>query len=99
MAERSIDRTPSIASSVTEAEAFDDNEKTALGSTDGSVTNLKSPEEMEIDDDVERVGLLPQDEQEKPPQPATKDNTTTTAVVWMVVNTLATIGIVRLPRY
>jgi solute carrier family 35 protein E3 len=97
MAERSTDRAPSIASSVTEAEAFDDNEKTALGSTDGSVSNLKSPEEMEIGDDIERAGLLPQEEQEKPPpQPAAKDNSTTTAVVWMVVNTLATIGIVRL---
>ena len=99
MAERSTDRAPSISSSVTEAEAFDDNEKAStLSSTDGGFTKLRSPEEMEIGDDVERAGLLPaeQQEQEKP-RPAAQDNSTRTAVIWMVVNTLATIGIVSPP--
>ena len=97
MVEQSTDRPPSISSSVTEADAFDDNEKNhSLSSSDEGFTKLKSPEEMEIGgDDVERVGLLPahQEEQEKA-QPPTQDNSTRTALIWMVVNTLATIGIV-----
>jgi len=95
MAERSSDRPPSVSSSLTEAEAYDDNEKgAALSPTEGSYVKLKSPEEMDIGDDVERVGLLPADaEDEKPPQ-AKQDNSTRTAILWMVVNTLATIGIV-----
>lgn len=96
MAERSTDRPPSISSSITEAETFDDNEKASSVSTaDGGFTKLKSPEEMEIGDDVERAGLLPAEEQEQEkPQPPAQDNSTRTALIWMVVNTLATIGIV-----
>jgi len=90
MAEKSEDRPASISSSVTEAEGFDDNEKNS--SSEGSYVKLKAPDEMDIGDDVERAGLLPQEEQEKP-QPA-PDNSTRTAAIWMVVNTLATIGIV-----
>jgi solute carrier family 35 protein E3 len=97
MAERSTDRAPSISSSITEAEeTFDETEKAnSLSTTDGPFTNLKSPEEMEIGDDVERAGLLPAEvqEQEKA-QPAAQDSSTRTALIWMVVNTLATIGIV-----
>ena len=96
MAERLTDRAPSISSSVTEAETPDESEKAGSWSTtDGGFTKLKSPEEMEIGDDVERAGLLPaeEQEQEKPQTPA-QDNGTRTAVIWMVVNTLATIGIV-----
>jgi hypothetical protein len=97
MAERSADRAPSISSSVTEAEIFDDNEKaSSLSSTEGEFTKLKSPEEMEIgDEDMERAGLLPAEEQEKP-QTVSPDNSMRTAAIWMVVNTLATIGIVSL---
>jgi solute carrier family 35 protein E3 len=96
MGERSTDRAPSISSSITEAEAFDDNEKAGtVSSTDGGFTTLKSPEEMEIGDDVERAGLLPAEQQEREkPQPVVQDNSTRTAIIWMVVNTLATIGIV-----
>ena len=97
MAERSTDRTPSVSSSITEAEAFDENEKASgLSSTDGSFTKLESPKDMEIDDDVERAGLLPAEQQEEKPQPVVKDNSMRTAGIWMVVNTLATIGIVSL---
>lgn len=93
MAERSTDRAPSVSSSVTEAEAFDDNEKgTTPSSSNGSYVILKTPDELEIGDDVERAGLLPGD-QEKPAQPQL-DNSAQSAVIWMVVNTLATIGIV-----
>jgi solute carrier family 35, member E3 len=97
MAERSMDRAPSISSSITEAEAFDENEKaSSLSSTDGSFTKLKSPEDMEVGDDIERTGLLPAEEQQEKPQPVAKDNSMRTAGIWMVVNTLATIGIVSL---
>jgi len=92
MAERSTERAPSVSSSITEAEAFDDNEKAS--STDGSFTKLKSPDEMEIGDDVERTGLLPSEQGPEKPQPVVQDNSTRTAIIWMVVNTLATIGIV-----
>ncbi|KAE8444405.1 hypothetical protein EG329_000605 [Mollisiaceae sp. DMI_Dod_QoI] len=92
MAERPTDREPSISSSVTEAEAFDDNEKSG-SSTEGGFVKLKSPEEMEIGDDVERAELLPE-EHEKPPQPKQPETSMRSAIIWMVVNTLATIGIV-----
>lgn len=94
MAERATDREPSISSSVTEAEIFDDNEKNG-SSTDGGFVNLKSPEEMEIGDDVERAELLPAGEHEKPPVKE-PDTSMRSSIIWMVVNTLATIGIVRL---
>lgn len=95
MAERSTERPASIGSSHTEAEAFDDHEKSGTGSSsDGSYVKLKTPEEMEIGDDVERAELLPQDQEKPLPQPTAPDNSTRTAVIWMVVNTLATIGIV-----
>lgn len=94
MAERSTERAPSVSSSITEAEAFDDSEKRS--STDGSFTKLKSPEELEIGDDVERTGLLPSEQGPEKPRPVAQDNSTRTALIWMVVNTLATIGIVGL---
>lgn len=94
MTERATDREPSITSSVTEAETFDDNEKPG-SSTDGAFANLKSPEEMEIGDDVERAELLPA-EHEKPPPAKQPETSMRSSIVWMVVNTLATIGIVGL---
>ena len=98
MAERSTEREPSISSSTTEAETFNESEKTTTnGSSEGAFANLKSPEELDIgDEDVERAGLLPPAEHEKP-QPA-PDHSTRTAAIWMIVNTLATIGIVSPPN-
>ena len=62
MAERPTDREPSISSSTTEAEAFDDNEKNGVvGATEANYANLKSPDELEIGDDVERAELLPEE--------------------------------------
>lgn len=90
MAERS-DRAPSVSSSVTEADQYD--EKNAELRSEGSFTKLKSPEEMEVGDDIERAELLPgQPQQEKPK--AADSTSMRSAVIWMVINTLATIGIV-----
>jgi hypothetical protein len=92
MAATRSDRPPSISSSVTEAEVFDDEKHGAAGSSDGSFVKLKTPDEIEAGDDVERAELLPGG-QEKAPQPKA-ENSTKAAAAWMVVNTLATIGIV-----
>jgi solute carrier family 35 protein E3 len=86
------DRTASISSSTTEAESYDDTGKLGgKSSEEESYVNLKTPEELEIGDDVERAELLAQSEQEKPPAP---ESTLRSSIIWMVVNTLATIGIV-----
>jgi solute carrier family 35 protein E3 len=92
-AERSTDRAPSVSSSITEAEAFDDEKDGANSLSDGFI-KLKSPDEIEAGNDVERAELLPA-EHEKAPEPK-PDNSTKVAAAWMVVNTLATIGIVSL---
>ncbi|PVH86519.1 TPT-domain-containing protein [Cadophora sp. DSE1049] len=56
---------------------------------------LKTPDEMDIGDDIERAELLSEHDEGEKPAPAPKPDTSTrTAVIWMVVNTLATIGIV-----
>ena len=95
MAERSTNRAPSVSSS--EAETSDENEKSStLGSsTDEPFTKPTFPEDLETGDDVERAGLLSaeQEDQEKA-QPPAQEASTRTAFIWMVVNTLATIGIV-----
>jgi solute carrier family 35 protein E3 len=62
-----------------------------MSSQQESFVNLKTPEELEIGDGVERAELLPQSELEKPQAPET---TLRSSIIWMVVNTLATIGIV-----
>jgi solute carrier family 35 protein E3 len=92
MAEHHSERPSSISSSVTEAEAYDSEKNARRSSAEASFTNLKTPDELEIGDDVEREELLPA-EHEKPAQPQ-PDNSMRSAVIWMVVNTLATIGIV-----
>ncbi|KAL3425470.1 triose-phosphate transporter [Phlyctema vagabunda] len=90
MAERASDRAPSVSSSVTEGDAYD--EKTGDLRSEGSFVKLKSPEELEVGDDIERAELLPQPIQQEKPKSA--EGSTQSAVIWMVVNTLATIGIV-----
>jgi len=87
-----MERQPSISSSVTEADGLFDEEKNHKSSSEGSFVNMKTPEEMEIVDDEERGELLPQPEQEKS-EPA-PESSMRTAAIWMIVNTLATIGIV-----
>lgn len=56
---------------------------------------LASPAALEARGDVESAILLEPKEPGEPP-PAV-DKSTTSAAVWMAVNTLATIGIVRYP--
>jgi len=93
------ERRPSISSgSSTEPEIiFDENEKNRKTSSEGSYVNMKTPEEMEIGDDEERGDLLPQMSQEKAePVP---ENSVRSGAMWMIVNTLATIGIVRSSFY
>lgn len=92
MADRTADREPSISSSVTEAENFDDNTE-KHGSSEGSFVKVTSPDDVEQASEVERAELLPQ-EREKPAAPAKPANSSMTAAIWIVLNTLATIGIV-----
>lgn len=93
MADRSGDRASSLSS---ETEVFDDNEKQspAMSLHEGSYVKVKVPEEMEMGDDVERQELLPGavNAQEKPQEDS--KTSARAAIIWMVVNTLATIGIV-----
>lgn len=91
------ERAGSIASSHTETGGYDEhNEKMAPLRDDESLTNLKSPTSVYHDDDHEREDeeLLPQTE-EKAEQPK---GSMASSIVWMVVNTLATIGIVSISR-
>ncbi|CAG8959375.1 hypothetical protein HYFRA_00001273 [Hymenoscyphus fraxineus] len=92
MADRTADRVPSSSSSVTagDVDHYDENEK--MVSSNGSFVKLKAEDVEEIGDDVERAELLPEVHVEK--AAPVKDNSTRTAIIWMVVNTLATIGIV-----
>lgn len=90
MADRSADRVASSSSSVTDAEHFDENEK--IASSNASFVKVKAEDDVEAGDDVERAELLPEEHVAKPAP--VKDNSTRTAIIWMVVNTLATIGIV-----
>jgi hypothetical protein len=89
MADRAGDRALSPSSSLTEADNFDD-EKGANGSS--SYVKVKAPEEMEMGTDIERAELLQPVDQQKSAEP--EKSSVRTAVIWMVVNTLATIGIV-----
>lgn len=87
------DRPVSVSSSSAETAIPEDNEKLAarLDHRDHDLEELKSPDDLEIGDDHEDDGLLPQqDEKPKPPK-----STFASSLTWMVVNTLATIGIVR----
>ncbi|TPX13774.1 uncharacterized protein E0L32_005718 [Thyridium curvatum] len=89
-ADHRTERAASIASSSTEAGAYDENERLAkLDHTEDGMKS-KTPEEMEMGDESEDKTLLPQ-ETEKPQPPK---NSFLSALIWMVINTLATIGIV-----
>lgn len=85
------DRAPSFSSSSADTATHDENEKLArLDQSEDGLEKLKSPDDMEVGDERENGGLLPQ-ETEKPEPPK---STFTSSLIWMVVNTLATIGIV-----
>ncbi len=96
------ERAGSLSSSSADASSFQDNEK--LGYTDrggDDEEKLRSPDELEIRDDDDEDGdddrekLLQQEaeREQQPPQPP--KNALVTAFLWMAINTLATIGIVR----
>jgi solute carrier family 35 protein E3 len=95
MVDRTQGRDASVGSSSTKAESYNENEKNhPMG--DSSYVHLKTPEEMEIADE-ESAELLPAAAhvaQETATEP--EKTSVRTAVIWMVVNTLATIGIVCL---
>lgn len=92
------ERTGSIASSRTEAGSYDEqhNEKLAHIHDEEGLTDLIKPTALayqESDPDREDEELLPQQlEKEDPPK-----SSLASSVTWMVVNTFATIGIVRIP--
>jgi solute carrier family 35 protein E3 len=78
--------------SSSEAERFDD-EKNGGRSPTGSFVKVKPMEDLEGGSDIERAELLPTASQQ---QQAPEKSSARAAVIWMVVNTLATIGIVRI---
>jgi hypothetical protein len=77
--------------SSSEAEGFDD-EKNGGRSPAGSFVKIKPMEDLEGGSNIERADLLPTANQ---PSQTPEKSTARAAVIWMVVNTLATIGIVR----
>lgn len=77
--------------SSSEAERFDD-EKNGGRSPSGSFIKVKPMEDLEGGSDIERAELLPTATQQHVPE----KSSARAAVIWMVVNTLATIGIVRI---
>jgi solute carrier family 35, member E3 len=88
------ERANSFSSSSAETATHEENEKLArLDHTEeGNFEKLKTPEELEIEEEGEDDGLLPKEpEKEEPPK-----STFASSLTWMVINTLATIGIVRI---
>ena len=81
------------AGSSSDGERFD-NEKDSASSPSSSYVNVKPTEEMEMGDDIERQELL--NSSEPPKQQEPEKGSVRAAIIWMVVNTLATIGIVSL---
>lgn len=90
------ERAGSIASSHTEAGAHDEefNEKQAFLQDDESLRSptLYQDSHHEGENDREDEELLPPPSEKKPAEPA--KSSATSGVVWIVVNTLATVGIV-----
>lgn len=86
------ERAASIASSHTAT--ADESEKLAkLDQTGEAIDAIRKPEEdLEMGDEREDVTLLAQQQKPEPAGVSTR-----TAIMWMVINTLATIGIVGLP--
>ncbi|RQM06476.1 hypothetical protein DH86_00002330, partial [Scytalidium sp. 3C] len=86
-------RAPPASSSSTDNESYDANEKRGdLSSSESSVERLQTPEELEIEDENASAGLLTGEQQAEKPKP--QEQSIRTSFIWMLVNTLATIGIV-----
>ncbi|KAK3357676.1 solute carrier family 35 member E3 [Lasiosphaeria hispida] len=88
------ERAGSFSSSSAETATHEDNEKLARLDPVGDEEKLKAPEELEIDDGGEDDGLLNRESarQPEPAQPA--PSSFRSALIWMSINTFATIGIV-----
>lgn len=82
------DRAASFSSSSAETATNPENEK--LARLDQSEDGIEKQADLEVGDEREDEGLLPQ-ETEKPEPPK---STFKSSFIWMIVNTLATIGIV-----
>lgn len=90
------ERAGSVASSHTEAGGHEDvTEKHAFVRDDESLSTLKSPtayqDSLHDEDHLEDEELLPQEMEKKPEPPKAS---AASGMVWIVVNTLATVGIV-----
>lgn len=84
---RSYPRSPSLASSAT----AEDHEKPAVEMGELAASPPRQSADLDFDKEEELDALLPgADRPTDPPK-----SSFTTAVLWMVVNTLATIGIVH----
>lgn len=85
-------RTPSISSSSAETATNEDNARhSRLDQGDDALEKLARPEDLEMGEEDE--GLLPQiSEKSEPPK-----SSSFSSAIWIVVNTLATVGIVCNP--
>ncbi|KAG9246134.1 triose-phosphate transporter family-domain-containing protein [Calycina marina] len=83
------------SSSSAEVESLDEKHPHKTSHDEDSYLSMKEPDEMDIGglgEDVERIELLPP---ATPAEPAPAPHSTTrSSIIWMIVNTLATIGIV-----
>lgn len=95
------DRAGSIASSHTEAGGHEEiSEKQAYIRDDESLSTLKSPtlyQDSNHDEDNAREDeeMLPQ----QPEKPEPPKSSATSGIIWIAVNTLATVGIVSFPTF
>ncbi len=87
----SKERAGSFSSSSGDTATHEDDEKlNRIDHTEEGVESLKKPEELEIEEENgEDAGLLPGETKKAEPK-----SSFTSSLIWMVVNTLATIGIV-----
>lgn len=78
------------------ADAIHEKEKLNRLDDEDNYETLKSPEELKMQEDVERAGLLQNSVESALDTPHVPETSSAkTAALWMVVNTLATIGIVK----
>ncbi|RKF66074.1 Solute carrier family 35 member E3 [Golovinomyces cichoracearum] len=88
------DRDAEIArSSFSEHNNVHDEAEDGICMAENAISPTTIPDEIDTGDDIERAGLLPNTVEEKPAS-SKSENSTRLAIVWMIVNTLATIGIV-----
>lgn len=94
--ERKTERAASIASSSTDTATAEEQvalmKLDPLHSDDDDVSRLRSPDELDIHDETDdRAGLLPRENEKPTEEPKSNFKA---ACIWMIVNTLATVGIV-----